>query len=188
MPILTLDLAKAYLKVAANDATHDDLLTRFVNGLDAAVEDHKHEVIAARTITERLSLSGRCRFRLWRLPVISLDSLASVDGTRTYDVSPTVLDVEPDTGLVEVISGVAPTGRCIATYTAGYASVPENYVQGALVMLQHLWDTQRGAGQTVNARFGDPAVGPEEARDVRYMYTFPRKAREWFGPPRPVVG
>lgn len=183
--ILTLDLAKEYLKIPSGDTTHDDLLTRFVEGLGAAIEDHKHEVIEQRQITERYTLRGACRFRLWRLPVVSLDSLASVDGSVTYDVSPDVLDVDPDTGLVEVLSGAAPTGRVIATYTAGYDPVPDRFLNGALVMLQHLWDTQRGGGQ---AKFANPAVGPEEARDVRYMYTFPRKAREWFGPPRPVLG
>lgn len=179
--IVTLEQAKTQLRISEADTSQDDQLADFVAGITAAVEGYKGEVVAQRTITERLSLTGRSRFRLWRLPVLELTSLTSiVDGT-VWDIS--AFDVDPDSGLVEVLTGPFPKGRAIAVYDAGYAPVPQNYVQGALVILQHVWETQRGAGTALGG-----VIGKEEDDAYRSnTFSIPFKALEWLGKPRPVI-
>lgn len=182
MSILQIDDAKQQLGIDLSDGTVDDELIGYIGGITAAVENYLHEVIEQRTITERLQLNGRRIFRLWHVPVIDLQSLVSIDGTATWDAGD--FDVDPDTGLVETLTGSRPAGRVLATYTAGYETVPDNYKQGALVILQHVWETQRGVGQVPGG-----VIGREEYanRDPALTYSIPRKAFEWLGPPRPVV-
>lgn len=183
MAIVTIDDVLAQLNIDADDQDSIDELQPYIDGVTAVIEDYKREVIEPRAVVERLTLSGRSRFRLWSVPVISLTSIVSLDGSQTWDVSG--LDVDGDTGLVEVVTGSPPMGRVKVTYQAGYETVPVNYVRGALVVIQHVWETQRGPGAVTAS-----VVGPEEVHDARFMnmFTFPRKAREWLGAPRPVVG
>lgn len=179
--IITLVQAKAQLRIADADTSQDGQLSDFVAGITAAVEGYKGEVVARRTITERLRLTGRSRFRLWRLPVLDLTSLTSVDDGTTWDVGS--FDVDPDSGIVEVLDGSRPKGRVIAVYDAGYDPVPQNYVQGALVILQHVWETQRGPSTAIGG-----VVGKEEEDAYRTnTFSIPFKALEWLGKPRPVV-
>lgn len=182
MPILTLPKAKAQLGIPDADTSRDAQLTDWLGGITAAVENYLNEVTAQREITERIRLTGRKRFRLWHTPVVSLTSLVSADGSTTWDTSS--FDVDPDSGVVETLSGYGPAGLVKATYQAGYAVVPQNIVQGALVILQHVWETQRGVG----TEYGGVVGREEQVRGSTYAnFIIPRKALEWLGPPRPVV-
>jgi hypothetical protein len=83
------------------------------------------------------------------------------------------------------MGGIPVTGLVEATSIAGYQQVPGRYRRGALVMLQHVWETQRGpsAGQGMGG-----VIGPEEHfRQPGEFFTIPAKCKEWLGPPRPVV-
>lgn len=179
MSIITLDDAKAQLGIAASNTGDDAELQGYVDAITGVVEQHLHEVVERRTVTDELELCGRRSFRLWSAPVISLTSLASLDGATAWDVDD--LHVSPS-GLVRVMSGSAPYGWVRATYEAGYEVVPDRYVRGALVILQHVWETQRGT-------MGPPVgvIGHEEAYDPRYSFSIPRKALEWLGCGRPLI-
>jgi hypothetical protein len=183
LSILELYEAKAALGIADDDTDADDELLGYVDAITGAIESYKHEIIAQRTVTQRLKLCGRDTFRLWSVPVISLTSLVSLNGTVTYDVGPTKMYVDPDSGLVDVIAGPMPTGKCKAVYEAGYAVVPANYRQGALITLQHVWETQRGVG---TVEMGVDSHGDYNPRFS--TYTLPRRALELLGHPRPLVG
>lgn len=184
MAIVSLDEAKRQLRINPGDTGDDAEIQAYCDGITAAIEDYKREVIEQRTIhedIERYTGFGR-RFRLWSVPVISLTSVTSVMTGQMWDV--TQLRVNGDTGLVRVLAGPPVHGLVEAVYQAGYATVPENYKRGALVVLQHVWETRRGMGGVRSS-----VVGPEEHRyDPRYAYSIPRKALEWLGAPRPVVG
>lgn len=181
MPILTLQQAKAALNLAADDTSNDPKLQGFIDGITGAVENYLHQTVDAREVVDEVELYGRPTFRLWSAPVISLTSIASLDGATTYDVSPTAIHVSR-AGLVRVLSGPAPVGFVAVTYQAGMSPVPANIVQGALVILQHTWETQRGQGTV-----GTGVIGAEETYDPRLSYSIPRKALEWLGQPSPVV-
>ncbi|BBA99274.1 hypothetical protein RVR_5821 [Actinacidiphila reveromycinica] len=187
MSIVTLDDAKKQINIPADATEFDDEVQAYCDGITAVIEDYKREVIEPRTIREDIEhagRSGRC-FRLWSVPVISLTSLTSVTGSTVWDVSPTVLRVNSNTGLVRVLSGPAVRGLAEAVYQAGYQTIPDNYRRGALVALQHNWETRRGAA---GGGVRNGVVGPEEVYDPRWSYSIPRKALEWLGAPRPVVG
>lgn len=181
MSIVTLAEAKKQLRIDPSDTSDDDELQNYVDAITGVVEEYKHEVIEQRQVKEDLELCGRRRFRLWNVPVISLVSVATVDGSTTWDVA----NMRPDTstGLVRVLSGPPVSGLVEVAYMAGYATVPDRYKRGALVILQHTWETQRGKGGPVRGG----VIGPEEVHP-RFFYSIPRKALEWLGAPRPVVG
>lgn len=180
MGIVTLEQAKKQLNIAPDNTDDDEELQTYIDAAGGAVETHLHEVVVSRQVSERLTLDGSSHFRLWQRPVIELLSLTNRADNSTFDISG--LDVDTDTGLVEVVSGVAPNGRYTATYQAGYATVPTNYQLGAMLILQHLWDTQRGTQGTVPGM-----AGADDNYDPRWSFSIPRRALELLGPPAPVV-
>lgn len=181
MSLLSLDEARAELKIDARDSSVDEQLQRYVDAIARVVENHVGEVIDVRTVTERLRLRGQTHFTLRKVPVVSLTSLTGLSGV----VYPTTgMDVDPATGVVEMFRGNVPGETVVAVYQAGYAddAVPLNYKRGALVILQHVWETQRGVG----TQFGG-VIGEEERLNRLWMYGPPRKALEWLGDPMPSV-
>jgi hypothetical protein len=184
--MVSLADAKKALGMDPADHTFDDLLREYLAGVTGAVEDYKHEVIVRRTVTDELDLCGSGwygsarRFRLWSAPVISLTSVTSWDGAVTWDV--TQMRVSPS-GVVRVMAGPPVTGLVDVIYIAGLLQIPARYKRGALVVLQHVWETQRGQ---LTAMSG--VMGPEEHfRQPGEFFTVPAKAKEWLGLPRPVV-
>lgn len=180
MSIVTLAEAKAQLRIDVSDTAYDSELQAYVDAITGVVEDYKREVIEQRQVSEDLHLHHARRFRLWNAPVVSLMSVQTVDGRTTWDVS--AMRLTADTGLVRVLSGPPVSGLVEVVYMAGHATVPERYKRGALVILQHAWETQRGGSGPVRGG----VIGPEEIHP-RFFYSIPRKALEWLGAPRPVV-
>lgn len=182
MSIVTLAEAKAQLQIAASDTSRDGEVQAYCDGITAVVEDYMHEVVEQRTIHEDVDTFRRFghAFRLWSVPVISLTSVTSLINGAEWDVSAMRLD---PSGLVRVLSGPPVRGLVEVVYEAGYAEVPVNYKRGALVILQHNWETRRGVGAVRSS-----VVGAEEIHNPHWMYSIPRKALEWLGSPRVVVG
>lgn len=179
--IVSLWDAKEFLGIDQQDSSQDRELRAWLAGTTQVVERLMNEVIAKRQITFTEKNENIRKWRLWHVPVISLDSLARWDGTYTWNVTTDVY-TDPETGIIELIRGPSLRHRLTAVFTAGYQVVPYHYQQGSLVLLQHAWETQRGPGGV-----GGGVVGPEEAGDMKQMYMVPRKVREWLGEPRPVV-
>lgn len=180
MSIVTLPEAKQQLSIDPEDTSQDNELQGYVDAITAVVEDFKGEVIEQREIVEEKLLRQASSFMLDSAPVLSLDAVATVDGTTTWDVDN--LHVDRRAGEVTVLSGPAVSGLVTVTYTAGYETVPANYRRAALVIIQHNWETRRGVGVIPGG-----VVGAEETYDPRYSYDIPRKALEWLGSPLPGV-
>lgn len=190
MSIVTLQQAKAQLNIDADDDSLDTLLQTYVDAITGAVEDYKHEIIEPKEFTDEVDLCGyrgqpfasgrHRRFRLYQTPIISITSAVSVDGTTTFDTSAW----RPDraSGLVTAYGATWPYGHVLVTYQAGYTEVPPRYVQGALVILQHVWETQRGIDGSVAGVVG------EDEKNRQWFYTIPMKALEWLGGRVPLVG
>jgi hypothetical protein len=187
--IITLDDVKTQLQISGNGS--DDVIETWLQPITNAVERYLHEVVVQRTVTDELEIHcsravrGRNwipSFRLWTAPVISITSAQSWDGSTVYDVS-NWRPSKSGSGLVRVMMGAVPGGLTEIIYEAGLTQIPADYKQGSLVVLQHCWETRRGAGQ-----IGAGVIGPEERYDPRIMIGIPRKAYEWLGPPRPTIG
>jgi hypothetical protein len=191
--MVSLADAKGQLNMDVTDHRFDDELRDFIAAATGAAEQYKHETIVRRAVTDELDLGSygysysygygyafRQRFRLRSAPVISLTSVTSWDGTTTWDV--TQMRVSP-TGLVRVMGGIPVTGLVDVLYIAGLAVIPANYKRGALVILAHLWETQRGPGTAASG-----VIGSEEHwRQPGEFFSVPDKAKELLGPPRPMA-
>lgn len=180
--LVTLDEVKAQLNIDASDTSQDAELTAYADAAASAIEQYVHEVIEQREVVDELLLTGRSTFRLWSSPVISLTSIASLDGATTYDVA---VFHAARSGVVSVLSGAAPTGMVRITYQAGYSEqeMPERFKRAALIIIQHNNETQRGVGLQRGGVIGDE----EGVYDPRLSYAIPRKALEWLGAAGPVV-
>jgi Phage gp6-like head-tail connector protein len=178
---VSLAEAKAQLRIAPDDLSADDQLLGYIEAVTESLEDYKHLKIPARVVTDEMCLPRRSRrFRVWSAPLLTLTSVTAWDGSQSWDVTQMR---GSESGLVRVITGPLPGGEIVVTYTAGMQPVPWRYKQGALVMLAHCWETQRGQGTV-----GSGVIGPEEHyRQPGEFFTVPNKVKEWLGPPRPVV-
>ena len=180
--IVSLADAKKQLGIAPTDTSSDDELRGWLGACTRAVEREKNEVIVRRQFTFTGWNDNPHSLRLWKVPVISLDSLARQDGTHTWDTSSDVW-TDPETGLVRLLhGGTRLRGVLTSVHTAGYTIIPENIYTGSLILLQHVWETRRGPGTV-----GAGVIGPDEAMDYKQMFAVPRKVREWLGEPRPSV-
>lgn len=140
--IISLTEAKQHLNIPLNITVDDDEIQNWIQGITRVVEDRIGPVLS-RTVVERVD-SGWC---LWlrQTPVISVTSIVPwLNHGTTYSVAG--VRVDPDTGRVESLSGFAFVGGPFqVTYTAGRLITPINVVQAVKIILQHLWETQRGA-------------------------------------------
>lgn len=186
--MITLDAAKEQVNIPASDATHDTELQAYVDAVTAVVERQTGEVVTPQSFTERHDVAYRRADRydvyrphvslvLQRHPVISLTSVARVDGTQTWNVAD--LDVDPS-GLVRVQAGAQLYGLILVTYQAGYSSVPPAWALAARFIVQHLWKTQRGSS--------GPRMGGADADTIEAgMATVPRDVWMLLGDQPPVV-
>lgn len=182
--ILSLEDAKVRLGIDLADTTDDDELRAKLAGLTGALERAKNEVIARRSITQEWMRAPCDPLRLWKVPVISLDSLTyQLRGAASVTLDVSDWKAGADSGLLYRMGGAQPHGWVTAVSTAGYAVIPPDYIEGAGVLLEHLWETRRGAGT-----LGAGVIGVEEAGDWKQMTMLPRKVLEWIGPRRPIVG
>jgi hypothetical protein len=97
---------------------------------------------------------------LSKTPVVSVTSITAVlTGGAGYQVSD--VDVDTDTGVVRLLSGGSFTGgpwRVI--WKAGRAILPGNIRLASLIIIGHLWRTQRGSQLATRARDPDDYTEP----------------------------
>lgn len=173
-------VAETKLQLNMTDTTSDVELAVFISAASEAIEDYVGAVVN-RTVTE-VHDGGRDRVLLSKLPVVSITSvtdngtvlaasaykvdapsgvLTRVAGRGTYPFNPGV----------QSLSVVYVAGRAASTTAA-----PNRYKMAALIIIQHLWETQRPA-----------AAGPfnqgSDDFDPRYTYSIPRRALELLGEP-----
>jgi hypothetical protein len=179
MSIVTLADAKAQLNIAASDTSEDVELQGYVEAATAAVETQLGQVVDQRTVIDQFDFArSATAFLLRSAPVLSLTSLVALDGTQTWDVSLT--HVDGGSGCVTVLSGPPVKGSVLATYQAGMTLVPANVRLAALIIVQHLWETQRG---TMGVQLG----GDTDNYVVGRGFAIPRRAIELLGPQLPGV-
>lgn len=169
--IVSLADARAQLNMGATETSDDDELRLFIGASTRAVERALGRVVVRRSFTDRFTVSGSATELLLRnVPVLSLTSVVSVDGGTTWSIGS--LPVDTETGLITVASGPALTGSLDVTYQAGEVVIPENYRLASLIILQHLWETQRG---TMGVQLGG---GDVDMALAGRGFAIPRRALE----------
>jgi len=135
-----------------SNTASDEELRRYLEAATGAIENHLGLAVVKRTRTEEHQI-GRGALVLNWTPVGAVTALSLVDGTYTWNVND--LHVTP-AGVVTSPLGIDPYGHVTVTYTAGMSIVPGNYGLAAAIIVQHLWETQRGtAGGPRPGALGD---------------------------------
>jgi hypothetical protein len=185
--IVSLADAKQKCKIPQESTEHDDKLRGYIESVTTAVEDHLHEAIVRRTMSEDIWVDWADEVCLGTTPVISLTSVATVDGSATWNVAD--LDVDRSTGIVAGLPYARPfNGRIRFVYTAGRLVIPSNYADATKIVVEHLWHTERP-----QVRNGAPFSGGgyEDTANTTYVGAFgfaiPNRALELLGKP-PVIG
>ncbi|MEU2924207.1 head-tail connector protein [Streptomyces sp. NPDC007251] len=181
MPIVTLDDAKAQLNITASDTSEDVELQGYIDAATAAVETQLGQAVDQRTVVDQFTFpTGVTSFLLRTTPVLSMLSLATLDGSQSWTPTAPTMYVDSASGLVTVLSGPPVKGTVVATYQAGYTAVPANVRLAALIIVQHLWETQRG---TMGVQLG----GDTDTYVAGRGFAIPRRAIELLGPQLPGV-
>ncbi|MGW0993529.1 hypothetical protein ACWD5V_09500 [Streptomyces sp. NPDC002523] len=167
--IVSLGDAKKQLNIAATDTSDDDELRGFITGASLVVERELGTIVARRTFTERCTPDSGGRILLSNVPVLALISVQTLDGATTWNVAN--LDFVTATGLVAAKTGTPLNGDVDMTYKAGLRIVPDDYQLATLIIIQHLWETQRG---TMSVQLG----GDGEPWMPGKGYAIPRRAQE----------
>lgn len=174
--ILSLSEAKQQLNIDDDDHDDDEEIQGFIRSVTAVCE--RYVGALGRAIYEEKHQGGYL-LALNRAPVLSVTSVVAV-GTGGVDQAVADLDVDLPTGIVQRLDGGRMCGPFRVTYTAGRTSIPPNVRQAALIILQHLWETQRGG---MPARFGNQ----DDTYDPRITYSIPRRAQELLGDQPPGI-
>jgi hypothetical protein len=178
--LVTLDDVKQHLDISRSTA--DAELMDYLEAATTVVEQYIGPVLP-RTYVEKHA--GGDRLVLFHPPVLSL---AAVDRWfpngfgMTYDV--TTLMFDPDTGIVYRNNGFPfYWGPFKVTYTAGLTVVSQNVRLATLIIIAHLWKTQRPLPPKIPG-----TTRPEEtAVPAGMSYAVPRRALELLGKRRVVI-
>lgn len=176
--ILSLAEAKQQLNIDSTDTDDDDEIEGFVRAITEVCE--KHVGALARTSHTEKHRGGRGMVLL-HSPVLTLTSVTAIETSGT-DQAVADLDLDQPTGVVTRKDGGWMRGPFRVTYVAGQTQVPAHVRLAALIILQHMWETQRG--QMGGVRVG----GADEVYDPRFGFSIPRRAQELLGDEPPRIG
>ena len=172
--IISLADAKDQLRITTTD--FDERLRGFIESATRVVERHIGSAVVRRTVIEDHRFTSYSRsLVLKKSPVISVTSVASVDGSAAWSTSD--LYLSKDSGIISVKSGGLFCGHIEVIYVPGMLVIPSNYVDSATMIVEHLWQTRRGVK-------GAPrAGGQEDTVTIPGMgFAVPRAALELLGP------
>ena len=182
--IVSFDEAKAYLNIPATDTTNDLELRNFIDAATDLAETYVGQVLGRRTFTNELYDGGTEFIRIRNPRAISITSVtengAAVSsnayvldytGQRLYRIGSGTLYATNSYGYwTQGMNNVS------ITYVAGYANPPASAKQGVLVIIKHLWESQRGAINVMSRmQSGDELYNTP-------TYSLPRRAMELLDP------
>lgn len=196
-PTYLVSLADAKAQLDITSTAHDDEIQGYIAAATFVIETHLDLVTVQRTITEEHYLTDYmsgfgqtignpmviwglqgAKLALRKRPALSLVSVTRLDDGLTWDVtSGKGLNLNPD-GIIDVLFGIPFAGHLEIVYQAGMSIIPQNYILAAEIIIQHLWQTQRG-------QKGSPKVGalmePHGYGSSYVGYAIPSRALELLG-------
>lgn len=143
---------KAHLNKSSASTVDDAELRRYAEAATAVVVSR---VGAGPAVTHTTVLhEPKNRVALPHYPVLSLTSTSPLYVSGATDTV-TDLDFDPQTGLVWRSDARSMYGYQRITYKAGRTVAPANHVLAALMIVQHLWESQRGQSGSPRAGGGE---------------------------------
>jgi hypothetical protein len=192
--LMSLDDARATLKLPSSDRTRDDVIRDYIDGVTRVIEDHWGSVVP-RTWVEQYE-PGTQTISLNHQPVISITSVLEYRGAAPFPLDPVATPdlssafsytYDAATGTIERRSaGGYPMpfyGQVWVTYVAGVSIIPGNVLLAARELLRHLWQNGQQAGR--------PQLGGIPGDDSVYTpagYAVPRMVSGLLGDPRKAPG
>jgi hypothetical protein len=150
--VLPLQDAKDMLGIPQATTTSDTKIQSWIATIETSLEGMTGGPLVNRVITaERAEmLSNQTVILVRQRPLVSVTSIASASGSN-IDISGG-LDLDVNAGTIRRKLGLPFFGpfftwlpQCSVTYVAGWGtSVPAAFNSAARIIVQHLWDTQRG--------------------------------------------
>ncbi|MFI6296708.1 hypothetical protein ACIBEJ_34320 [Nonomuraea sp. NPDC050790] len=175
--IFSLTAAKKQLNIDLDDHSDDEEIADFVRSVTIGCERYVGALVRAAHVEKH---DGGHRLALNHTPVLELTSVVAVEtGGAGQDVAD--LDVDGPTGIVQRRDGARMCGPLRVAYVAGRTAIPANASQAGRIILQHMWETQRG--QQGGVSFG----GSDEVWDPRFGFSIPRRAQELLGEQPPGI-
>lgn len=171
--IVSLTVAKAHLNMRRNE--NDDELRGWIGAVTEVIENRVGPCLVREyTATVR---GGGSSWWLPRYPVLELVSASAVGGSGNLQVSD--LRLIGETGQVVSANGrCVPGGMWTVVYLAGREVIPANIVQACLIVLKHLWETQRGGSGRERIALG----GEDDTYQPGFPWAIPRRAVELLEP------
>jgi hypothetical protein len=182
--IVGLAEAKEYLNIPATDTTNDEELRSFIDSASDLAESYVGQVLGRRTFTNELYDGGTEFIRIRNPRALSITSVTEngatvlssnyvldYTGQRLYRIGSGTLYATNSYGYwTQGMNNVS------ITYVAGYVNPPMAAKQGVLVIIKHLWETQRGAMNVMGR-----VLGGDELYSTP-TYSLPRRAMELLDP------
>jgi len=169
--IVSVREAKKQLNLDAADTDDDEEVAGVIRAVTEPIE-RIVGAVARRPVVE--THDGGYALALRRAPALSVTSAVAAR-TGVLDQGVADLELNVSAGIVRRRDGAWMAGPLRITYLAGRADVPAHVRQAALIIIQHMWETQRG--QMGGVRRG----GSDEVYDPRFGFSIPRRAQELLG-------
>ena len=157
LSILTLDEAKQQLNIPTDRTSSDEEITAYIDAVTDAVEGIVGSVDATAVTQTTQARNGV--LVLDRLPVVSVTAATDVASQAAVDTSGWVVDSA--SGVVSTTTGGSvPTGVLRVSYLTGRAAQAAGVDLAARIIVQHLWQTQRGPSARTRSAPEDVSVVP----------------------------
>lgn len=174
MGIVSIDQAHDHLNITQSSTGDDAELARFIDAASEAVEMYTGQVVSPRQVTERHTVPDSGLVLLRCCPVLSVVEAVPSGASESVDVSGIVVD--PTVGQLDVrAAGLG--GDVEFTVMAGMPSPPQRYVAATLIIVAHLWQSQRVSTVGAAPSFGNDGL-PALAG---FGFALPNRALELLG-------
>lgn len=172
---MSIDAARQHLNLPATAPDPGDELQRFLDSAVGAAELWKRRTFTPADFDEEYEIGARdTTVYLRHRPLMTVTSVNRVGGTPVDPDGVTVVD-----HLAGTIRVAGAAGRVRISYRAGYVpdELPAAYRTGVLMILAHLWRTQR---MPASGRNGISRADDDTVRVAGWA--IPRAAVEMLGP------
>lgn len=148
--LTSLSDVKESLGIASSDTSKDNLITRKINQATRAIEAYCGRRFALTTYTnDPYSATGTDQLILRQRPITQFTSLSIRDSGLNYanweDIDSQLYFVDSDSGILKLVfNAVGMYDRYRVTYTAGYATIPEDLAEACASLATFYYNTATG--------------------------------------------
>lgn len=162
--LTTLEDVKELLGIESSDTSWDNLIRRKINQATLMIERYTGRHFALTTYTdEEYNATGTDQLALKQRPIVTLTSISSRDTSLNeadWDAFDTDLYFsDANSGIVRLLSSTAGRwNRYKVTYSAGYATIPEDIAEACATLAGYLVDNPTSGGQVKSKQEGQRKV------------------------------